>query len=73
MATAIWKDIDVALSFNDSVNFVIYDKADNTGNIIYQGKSFKRPGQGFCSAKVNDILIVQAGTGTDQTTSSSSS
>ncbi len=56
MATAIWKDIEVALSANDSADYVIYDKADNTGNIIYQGKSFKRPGQNYCTAKVNDIL-----------------
>jgi hypothetical protein len=56
MATPIWKDVDVALGTGDSADFIIYDKADNTGNIIYQGKSFKRPGQTYCSAKVNDIL-----------------
>ena len=56
MAIPIWKDVDVALGTGDSVDFIIYDKADNTGNIIYRGKSFKRPGQTFCSAKVNDIL-----------------
>jgi hypothetical protein len=56
MATAIWKDIEVALSVNDSADFVIYDKADNTGNIIYQGKSFKRPGKTYATAKVNDVL-----------------
>lgn len=56
MATAIWYDIDVALTSGDSASFTIYDKADNTGNIIYQGKAFKRPGQSYCTAKVNDIL-----------------
>lgn len=56
MAIPIWKDVDIALGTGDSADFIIYDKADNTGNIIYQGKSFKRPGQTFCSAKVNDIL-----------------
>ena len=56
MATPIWKDVDVALGTGDSADFIIYDKADNTGNIIYQGKSFKRPGQSYCTAKVNDIL-----------------
>lgn len=56
MAIPIWKDVNVVLGTGDSADFIIYDKADNTGNIIYQGKSFKRPGQDFCSAKVNDIL-----------------
>lgn len=56
MAIPIWTDVDVVLGTGDSADFIIYDKADNTGNIIYQGKSFKRPGQTYCSAKVNDIL-----------------
>ncbi len=56
MAIPIWKDVDVAFGTGDSADFTIYNKADNTGNIIYQGKSFKRPGQTYCSVKVNDIL-----------------
>ena len=56
MATPIWKDVNVALGTGDSAEFVIYDKIDNTGNIIYQGKSFKRPGQTYATVKVNDIL-----------------
>lgn len=56
MATAIWKDVSAILSSGDSAEFTIYDKADNTGNIIYQGKSFKRPGESYCVTKVNDIL-----------------
>ena len=56
MATAIWKDVSVGLGSSDSADYTIYDKADNTGNIIYQGKSFKRPGQTYCTVKINDIL-----------------
>lgn len=56
MATAIWFDIDVILSANNDAYFVVYDKTDNTGNIIYQGTSFKRPGANNCTAKINDIL-----------------
>lgn len=56
MAIPIWTDVDVVLGTGDSADFIIYDKADNTGNIIYQGKSFKRPGENYCTVKVNNIL-----------------
>ena len=56
MATSIWKDVEVSLSANASESFTVYDKADNTGNVIYQGKSFKRPGASYCTVKVNDIV-----------------
>ena len=55
MATPIWHDYTVDLGTTDGQAFTIYDKADNTGNVIYKGKAYIKPGQSHAYVKVNDI------------------
>lgn len=55
MAQAIWKDYIIDLGTTDGVTYTVYDYEDNTGNIIYTGKAYKRPGETNVYVKVNDI------------------
>ena len=55
MATPIWKDYTVDLGTTDGQAFTIYDKANNTGNVIYSGKAYIKPGETHAFVKVNDI------------------
>ena len=55
MATPIWKDYTVDLGTTDGQEFSIYDTADNTGNVIYKGKAYIKPGATHAYVKVNDL------------------
>ena len=55
MASPIWKDYSVDLGTTDGQAFTIYDKANNTGNVIYSGKAYLKPGASHVYVKVNDI------------------
>jgi len=55
MATPIWKDYAVDLGTTDGQAFTIYDASDNTGNVIYKGKAYIKPGETNATVRVNDI------------------
>ena len=55
MAIPIWKDYTVDLGTTDGQAYTIYDKADNTGNVIYSGKAYIKPGESHAFVKINDI------------------
>jgi len=52
-AVPIWKDYFVNLGTGNSVQYRI--TLADTGEVIYSGKAFKRPGETNISARVNDI------------------
>jgi len=53
MAVPIWKDYFVNLGTGDSVSYRITDS--DSGNVIYTGKAFKRPGESNITARINDV------------------
>lgn len=55
MVIPIWKDYKVDLGTTDGIAFTIYDKNDNTGNVIYSGKAYIKPGDTHAFVKINDI------------------
>ena len=53
MAVPIWKDYFVNLGTGDSVTYRITDS--DSGDVIYTGKAFKRPGESNITARINDV------------------
>lgn len=53
MAVPIWKDVFVTLGTGDSIQYRI--TLSDTGDVIYSGKAFKRPGETNISARINDV------------------
>lgn len=53
MAVPIWKDYVVTLGAGDSVQYRI--RLHDTEEVIYTGKAFKRPGETYTTARINDI------------------
>lgn len=47
----LWKDCEVQLTQGDYSDFRI----KTGGTVIYEGRSYRRPGMGFCTAKINDV------------------
>ena len=56
MAVPIWKDKEVTLGAADWYDFQIRTDS-NSGEIIYTGRAYKRPGAANCVARVNDICV----------------
>ena len=52
-AVPIWKDVFVTLGTGDSTQYRI--TIPDTGDVIYSGKAFKRPGETNISARINDV------------------
>ena len=53
MAVPIWRDVYVTLGVGDSMQYRI--TIPDTGDVIYSGKAFKRPGESSISARINDV------------------
>ena len=53
MAVPIWKDYFVNLASSSSIYFRI--TLTDTGEVIYSGKAYKRPGESNINARINDI------------------
>lgn len=53
MANPIWKDYFVKLFRDAKVEYRILDQ---TGNMIYSGVAFKKPGDTHCIIKLNDLV-----------------
>lgn len=54
MAVPIWKDYPVTLGTGDAYDYEIRLN-DNSGDIIYTGRAYKRPGADSVIVRVNDI------------------
>ena len=52
-AVPIWKDVFVTLGTGDSTQYRI--TIPDTGDVIYSGKAFKRPGETNIYARINDV------------------
>lgn len=53
MAVPIWKDYFVTLGTGDAIQYRII--LDETQEVIYSGKAFKRPGEANNTIRINDI------------------
>ena len=53
MADSIWKDYFVTLGTGDSIQYRI--ALQDTSEVIYTGKAYKRPGESSIVARINDV------------------
>lgn len=53
MAYPIWQDYIAALGTSDSIYYRI--TLSDTGEVVYSGKAYRKPGQAYILARINDI------------------